>query len=178
MAIHQFDAGSSGDHDLHDCWALFYRRGFAGYVTHDVVTDKTLQKAGIDHRVHLDGGGEILVDVKCRCQSTTWRDDVLIEVWSDKGRKVPGWARKALRSHYVAYGWPQYGVAYLVPFLLLRRAYERNKHKWAKDGLTVVTAKNTTYDTVSVAVPYARLLQEVSEAMTVYASDDMEPFVA
>lgn len=175
-AVHAFDASTCGEHDVHPFWTTIYQRAFPEYVTHDVVSDVALQKFGIDHRLHFNGGGELLIDVKCRCLSKSWHDDILIEVWSDKGRSIPGWARKPLRTHYIAYGWPQYGVAFLVPFHLLRLVYEKNKTQWAADGVQPVVARNSGYDTVSVAVPYKRLLSELTQAMTIYADESLEPF--
>lgn len=176
MAVHKFDLATAGQHDSHEFWPTFYTRAFPGYLSHEVVTEKRLQIAGIDHRLKLEGDGEHLVDVKCRCTSPTWRDDVLIEVWSDRDRKIKGWARKPLRCHLIAYAWPQYEVGFVVPFLLLRRTYERNKKQWAADGLRLVDARNEGYTTRSVAVPIDRLTREVAESMTVYFKEDQEPW--
>lgn len=181
-AVHTFDAATSGEHDTHPFWGELYARFFGDYVTHETVTDKRRQKAGVDHAIKLDGGGEVLVDCKCRCTSERWHDDILVEVWSDRAGRVPGWARKSLHCHYVAYGWPQLGVGFMVPFHALRRAYERNKETWAElcqqpeSGLRVVDANNGRYVTRSVAVPLSRLLSDVAEVMTVYIDPDCEPF--
>lgn len=180
--VHTFDAAAAGEHDTHPFWADLYGRFFADYASHSVVTDKIAQKAGIDHRVLLDGGGEVLIDCKCRCTSKRWHDDILVEVWSDRDRRVPGWSRKPLRCHYVAYGWPQFEVGFMVPFHALRRAYERNKDEWAalcadaSSGLRIVDANNGRYVTRSVAVPLNRLLADVAEAMTVYLDPKCEAF--
>lgn len=182
MTVHTFDAATSNKHDTHDWWPTLYQRAFPRYTTHDLVSDVTLQKAGIDHRLHLSGGGELLVDCKCRCQSKTWHDDLLVEVWSDRERSVAGWARKPLRCHYVAYAWPQFQVGFVIPFHLLQRAYERNKDAWKEateqqgSGFRVVDADNGSYTTRSVAVPLERLMADVAEAMTVYFTEDAEPF--
>lgn len=181
-AVHTFDADTAGDHDTHEFWGQLYRRYFTDYATHSVVTEKAAQKSGIDHRVRLSGGGEVLVDCKCRCSSERWHDDILVEVWSDRAGRKPGWARKSLRCHYIAYGWPQFEVGFMVPFHALRRAYERNKDAWAalceddSSGLRVVDANNGRYVTRSVAVPLKRLLSDVAEAGTVYIDPKCEPF--
>lgn len=183
MTVHTFDAASAGRHDIHEWWPTFYRRAFPDYTTHDVVTDVKLQRAGIDHRIHLSGGAEILVDAKCRCEADRWHDDLLVEVWSKRDQRVPGWARKALRCHYIAYAWPQFEVGYVVPFHMLQRAYERNKAAWAElaksrtdNGFRVVDADNGSYVTRSVAVPVERLRRDVAEAMVVYFYEAGEPF--
>ncbi len=126
MTVHDF--ATTQNEDAADWWQLVYRRAFVAYERHEVVTDRRLQKAGIDHKVYLSGGGIILVDVKTRSR---WFPDVIIEVWSDRSRHVPGWARKPLQCHYVAYAFPTCEIAYLLPFHLLQRAYERHKHEWA-----------------------------------------------
>lgn len=176
-AVHQFDPDTAGQHDAHEWWPTWYRRAFDTYTSHDIVTDKALQRAGIDHRVHLSGGAVLLIDVKCRCTAKRWHEDVLVEAWSDAQRRIPGWARKPLRCHYLAYAWPQYEVGFLIPFHLLRLAYERNKHQWGAAGFyDRVNADNGTYTTKSFAVPVERLTGDVADAMTVYFSDEAEPF--
>lgn len=178
MVVHHFDPKVNSDGA--EWWSTVYRRAFPDYVTHDLVSDVALQKAGIDHRVHLRGGGELLVDVKVREQ---YWPDVAVEVWSDKQRRRPGWVLKSLRSHYVAYAFPSAEVAVLLPFHLLQLAYQQNKHEWAalaKDkaanGFREVNANNGTYTTLSVAVPIDRLCQDVAAAMTVYFHEDGRPF--
>lgn len=182
MTVHEFNPARAGEHDAHDWWGQWYRQAFPGYVTHDIVTERNQQRAGIDHRVRLDGGAEVLVDVKCRCQSKSWRDDFLVEVWSDVQGRRPGWARKPLHCQFVAYVWPQYEVGFLIPFHLLRLAYENHKTEWAElakqggSGFRVVDAENTTYTTRNVAVPLEEFTRSVAEAMTVYFSDEGKPF--
>lgn len=178
MAVHQFETSLNSDNA--EWWALVYGQAFPDYVTHDLVSDVKLQKAGIDHRVRLKGGGELLVDVKVRDK---WYPDVAVEVWSDKQRKVPGWVLKPLHCHYVAYAFPTCEVAFLLPFHLLQLAYQQNKDEWAKlandradNGFRLVDADNGSYVTRSVAVPIERLTKDVANAMTVYFSEDGKPF--
>ncbi len=174
--IHKFDPLTCGDHDTHEWWSRFYARAVPNYASHTVVTDRQAQREGVDHELRLTGGGSLIVDCKCRCGSPVWREDVLLEVWSNKQARTPGWLLKPLRCHYIAYGWPQFEVGFLLPFTLLRVAYERNKHDWKAQGLQVVTARNSTYDTVSVAVPISVLVAAVSDAMCVYMREDYSPF--
>lgn len=172
-AVHSFE--TSWNADGADWWEPIYRAFFVDYKSHETVTDVSQQKAGIDHRVSLTGGGEVLVDVKTR---EKFRPDVLVEVWSSKQAGTPGWARKSLHCHYVAYAFLDLpGFAYVIPFSMLRAAYEANKHKWAADAsCQTVTAANRRYDTVSVAVPYERFLRDVAGAMQVYVNKDERPF--
>lgn len=176
MTVHEFDPARAGDHDAHDWWPYFYRSAFADYVNHDIVTDRKLQRCGVDHRVRLSGGAELLVDVKCRCTAKAMHNDFLIEVWSDFEKRIPGWARKPLHCQYIAYVWPQADVGFLVPFHLLQLAYEQQKYTYKADGMRVIDARNRNYTTRNVAVPIDRLLTDVAGAMQVKFTDEGRPF--
>lgn len=177
MTVHRFDPRNQSDDA--EWWSTVYTRAFPTYESHTVVTDVVRQKQGIDHVVHLAGGVDLNVDVKTREE---WYGDVLLEVWSSKEHRNPGWLRKPLNMHYIAYAIPKRQIAYLLPFQLLRTAYERNKHRWAaacddpSSGIREVHAKNEGYTTVSVAVPIHEVQRAIADAMTVYFDEDMEPF--
>lgn len=175
--VHDF--ATSKNSDDAPWWADVYRRAFPDYERHDVITDVTQQKAGIDHRVHMRGGGCTLVDVKVR---EKFYEDIALEVWSDVERRSPGWVIKPLQCHYIAYAFPSVSLCYLLPFQLLRLAYERNKLAWAEaakaesDGFRIANAQNRNYVTRSVVVPTTYLRDALADSMRVYSIDNAQPF--
>ncbi len=177
MTVHEFDPSNQSDDA--DWWKTVYTRAFPTYEHHDVLVDKPRQLLGIDHVVHLGNNHTVNVDVKTRDK---WYPDVALEVWSSKEHRRPGWLRKPLHTDYVAYAFPTRSLCYVLPFPLLRAAYERNKHKWAAladqegSGYSEVHARNVGYTTVSIAVPLDDLLKCLTDVMTVYFESDMEPF--
>lgn len=176
MTLHTFDPTNQSDDAA--WWTTIYTRAFPDYVSHCVVTDIDRQKKGIDHVVYLTGRRELLVDVKTR---EKWYDDILLEVWSAKEQNSPGWLRRPLHCHYIAYATPSQGKVLMVPFQQMRLAYEKNKHAWGKlagvanSGVREVRAKNVGYTTVSVAVPWTLFRTAIYEAMEIWL-DGFEPF--
>lgn len=112
----------------------------------------------------------IRVDEKVRRKH---RADIALEVWSDEGRKIPGWACKDLHCDYIAYAFEPSRTCYLLPFRLLRRTVKENGSAWWKaakdrrDGFDEVRADNGRYVTVSIAVPTAVLLDAIRDAMVI-----------
>jgi hypothetical protein len=127
------------------------------------VTDRARQLAGIDHVVLLDEGRRLLVDVKTR--ERRW-PDILVERWSDVGRRVPGWAFKDLECDYIAYAFLPNGPVHLLPHGALRAVAEENISLW-ECVHRVIDADNGSYVTRSIAVPTSRLLADVEGSITV-----------
>jgi hypothetical protein len=175
-AVHVFDPANQSD--AADWWTTIYTRAFVDYVSHEVVTDIKRQKLGMDHVVHLTNGATLNIDVKTRAN---YHDDILLEVWSSKEQRKPGWLRQSLHCHYIAYAAESHGLVTLVPFHLMRRAYEQNKQHWKTEttnpasGVVAVSARNVGYTTVSVAVPWDEFMRALVAAMKVWL-DVSEPF--
>ena len=163
--IHDF--ATSANYDAATWWRDFYRATLTHYAGHEIVTDRTLQRAGIDHRVKA-GDAELLIDCKVRSRRFP---DVLLEVWHahDDGRRTKGWARLPLRCHYLAYIYKSEACGLLISFHLMQRALASHWEEWRanataqRDGFRWVEAKNATYTTVSIAVPTAVLLAAMNE---------------
>jgi hypothetical protein len=95
----------------------------------------------------LRGERPIAVEVKVR--RSQWLD-ILLEIWSNEERRVPGWLFKS-QADYLLYGFLSSNrVKYLFfDFEKLRQWWEENKSRsWES-----VRAKNKGYTTVSVAIP-------------------------
>jgi hypothetical protein len=93
-------------------------------------------------------------------------DDILLEVWSDRERKKPGWVAKDLLCDYIAYAVAPLGVCYLLPVVQLRLAWQRNGERWWRNNFRP-TADNGGWVTESVVVPAAELMEEIKEAFKV-----------
>lgn len=125
--------------------------------------DGWAQRGGIDRVLTLASGKTITVDEKVR--EKDW-GDILLERWSDKARKVPGWIQKDLACDFIAYAFAPSCTCYLLPFLSLRRAWILNGREWSSK-YHAVEARNTNYVTESVPVPTAVLLSALTDAMRV-----------
>lgn len=154
-------------------WAEVYAAVFPTYKTHEVVTDKQRQKQGIDHVVTVAGGKQILVDAKVR---NTYYSDVILETESAVGKTL-GWLKKPLLCDFIAYAFLDNPAVYLFPFPLLQQAWRNNRDDWqrwanAKQyGFSWVDAKNTTYTTRSIAVPFKYLSAALADAQVYYRKD-------
>lgn len=146
-------------------WGEVYRNAFPTMSTMaDVRADGWAQRGGIDRQVILRDGTVIKVDEKVR---RTSYDDILLERWADRDRKVPGWVQKPLTCDFIAYAFATTGVCYLLPFQLLRRAWRQHGPDWIA-SYPPVLAENPSYVTESVPVPTMVLLDAIAGAMVVY----------
>jgi hypothetical protein len=152
-------------------WLPVYRKAFPTLrACVDVRADGWHQRAGVDRVLTLRDSTIIRVDEKVRCED--W-PDIALEVWSDEQRQIPGWACKDALCDYIAYAFEPSRTCYLLPFLLLRRSLELNKHEWwpagraGRDGFRLVRAQNRSWTTLSLAVPIAVLLGAIRDAMVI-----------
>jgi hypothetical protein len=172
-AIHNFKDSLAMSHRHADetWWKQVYERAFPTLRSAvDIRDDGWAQRGGIDRVLTLDCGRVYRVDEKVRKED--W-PDVLIEYWSNHGKKIPGWAFKPLACDFIAYAFVPSRTCYLFPTSTLQRAARLNKQKWW-DSYQHVRADNGSYTTVSVAVPKSVLRQAISDAMVIYWSGDGE----
>lgn len=163
-------------HDFHTClersfsyadaswWEEVYKSAFpdfAGMVS--VRADGWAQRGGIDRVITMHSGKTITVDEKVR---EIKYPDIILEIWSDKERKVKGWIQKDLACDYIAYAFAPTRECYLLPFLMLRKTWRDNGRAWISEYRRVL-AQNNGYVTESLAVPTSVLLTEVSNSMRV-----------
>jgi len=166
MTVHDFDERLAFSHSQSDApwWGEVYRKAFPTLTAViDVRDDGWAQRGGIDRLIVLNDGTALKVDEKVR---TVAYPDILLERWSDKARRKPGWMQKELTCDFVAYAFVPTAVCYLLPWQLLRRAWIENGREWIA-SCRLVEAQNRGYVTESVAVPIQRLLDAVRDAMVV-----------
>lgn len=156
-------------------WGEVYRNFFHNFESMTCVrNDGWAQRGGIDRVITLSSGKCISVDEKVRSKDY---GDILLEYWSDKGRKVPGWVAKDLACDFIAYAAIPTQRCYLLPFLTLRKAWRANGKRWV-NTYRVVDAHNVRngnrWVTRSVAVPTDVLLKAINNAMlTQWGSTDV-----
>lgn len=145
-------------------WEIIYRNAFVNFsCMNSVREDGWAQRGGIDRVVMLKSGKTLTVDEKIR---ETDYGDILLEYWSSKESRIPGWVAKDLACDYIAYAVIPSNKCYLLPFQQLRLAWKLNHSKWVK-LYKEIHAKNSGYTTISVAIPIDVLLKSLNDAMIV-----------
>ena len=138
------------------------------------------QRVGVDREIILPGLKHIYIDEKKRDSEYT---DVLLEEWSVSGfdwnsrqvikpQKI-GWALDGDKQcDYVAYAIPKNGLCYLLPFEILRATCVSNLPIWKRNTRWYPKpAKNDTYVTINIAVPWPELQRcMVNEMRRAYTS--------
>jgi hypothetical protein len=142
-------------------WETVYREAFPDMAAMvNVRDDGWAQRGGIDRVITLASARTINIDEKVREQD--W-PDILLEYWSDRDRKIPGWVAKSLACDFVAYAFVPSQTCYLLNFQTLRRAWRLNRGVWVKEH-PKIEAQNNGYVTVSVAVPIDELVSALGGA--------------
>jgi hypothetical protein len=168
--VHDFRASLAASHSAADWpgWEPLYRDlfpAFAAMVDHRA--DGEHQRAGIDRSIVLSNGKQILIDEKVRGRNRiTGRvySDVLLEVWADRGRRVPGWAIKQIRADYIAYLIAPLGICHLLPVVQLQSAWSVHGEDWTRRHGTR-NAENPSWVTVSVPVPIEELYPAIGSCL-------------
>lgn len=150
-------------------WVELYQQYFPTMVgLHDHRQDGEHQRVGIDRSVVLSNAKTLWVDEKVRGRNQkTGRvySDVLLEVLSDKRKRIPGWVVKPLQCDHIAYLIAPLGVCHLLPVLQLQLAWSRHGKKWFRQHGTR-EANNRTWITVSVPVPVGELYTAMGGGLT------------
>lgn len=160
-------------------WERVYRAAFADMASMEYqAAGSQEQLCGIDRVITLRSGKQVTVDEKVRTE--VW-PDILLERWSDRERRRPGWIQKGLYCDYLAYAFVPTETCYLFPFQTLRRAWQQNGKRWCKlaeareDGFAIKLSPNRGYVTENVAVPIKALEAALCEAMVIRWSSDPPP---
>jgi len=145
------------DNDVFD---NFYHRVFPGIDHIDFVEDLDTQKKGIDKFICFKSGNVLSVDEKKRRKAYP---DILIEVWSAYEYQTRGWLYKS-QCDYIVYAIMPIKKVYLLPVILLKKAWNENHKQWMKI-FRKVKAINKGYTTVSYAIPTQVLLNAIQAEM-------------
>lgn len=148
-------------------WLDIYRRAFPTLVSAvSVRDDGWAQRGGIDRVLTLACGRTYTVDEKIR--TNEW-PDILLEQWSDEGRRIDGWVQKPLACDFIAYAFAPIRRCYLLPVAPLQRAWRLHGEVWVR-SYGHRRARNPGYVSASVPVPIRVLLREIMRAMIVQAN--------
>lgn len=154
----------------------FYFKAFPNLERIEIANDIKDQKDGIDKFLILKNGKRICVDEKKRRKDYK---DILIEEYSvvskNGGDKKVGWIGKHKKTDYIVYAIMPIKKVYLLPFLLLQKAWLINYNNW-KDKYRVPPADNGTYWTTNLAIPTKVLLDAIYTEMETEFQDKPEPF--
>lgn len=173
MTLHDFATSLAVSHEYADApwWGEVYRRAFPTMKAMVCVRDDGwAQRGGIDRMLVLSSGRTISVDEKVRERDY---GDILLEVYSDRDKKVLGWGVKPLACDFIAYAIAPICTCWLLPTLTLQAALKKNGRDWygraraRSNGFRVVDADNGRYVTQSLAIPRDELLSAMTDAMTV-----------
>lgn len=158
------DLAFSQAHAHEEWWEEVYRSAFPDFdEMAQVSEDGAAQRAGVDRFVKLKGGRIITIDEKVRREKYP---DIVLEFWSNKQARVPGWVAKPAWTDWIAYAVKPTRTCYLLPFQSLRKAWKEHHDDWvALYGAR--ETQNREYTTVWCPVPVDVLFNAMSGAMTV-----------
>lgn len=138
----------------------FYKKMFPNLKSIDFCEDLDTQFKGIDKIITFKNGGIVTIDEKKRRVDY---GDILLELYSNYQTKRRGWLFTA-QCDYIAYAIMPSKTVYLLPSLLLKTAWIKNKEEWLKKH-KIINANNETYTTRCIAIPTDELLLAVNQQM-------------
>ncbi len=139
----------------------FYFRTFPSLDTIHFAEDMETQRKGIDKILKFKSGYTVTIDEKKRRKDY---GDILLELWSVWERKKRGWLYTC-QCDYIVYAVMPTKKVYLLPTLLLKKAWLKNHSNWLVKYKRI-DAKNKGYITKSIAIPAEELLYEISRQMS------------
>lgn len=151
-------------------WDAVYRKAFPNLVNHmPCLGDTASQRQGIDRVIHLSNGKTLYVDEKKRDRVY---DDFFLEYVSVDRTRAPGWMEKDLSIDYLAYAFMPTRRCYLLPWLMLRRAWLAHKELWM-DTYQHKPGENDGYVTWGVCVPIRVVQSAVRSAWIIDVSSEL-----
>lgn len=165
-SVHEFASSlaMSNAHAEAGWWVELYRKAFPTMISAvSVRDDGWAQRGGIDRVITLACGRTYTIDEKVR--AADW-SDILLEQWSDEERRKPGWVQKPLACDFIAYAFAPSRRCYLLPVVLLQRAWRHNGRQWI-ERFGQRRARNVGYVSTSVPVPLPEMAQALLQAMLV-----------
>lgn len=139
----------------------FYYRAFPNLLSIEIVADLQMQREGIDKKLIFENSKTVLIDEKKRRKDY---GDILLEEYSDFDNKKVGWLGRSKHTDYIVYAIMPSKKVYLLPFLLLQKAWIRNWRTW-KQRYPRKFSINKEYRTSNIPVPAATLLYAITQEM-------------
>lgn len=132
----------------------FYLKIFPGISEIEFCKDMARQKKGIDKVIHFESGYQVTIDEKKRRKDY---GDILLELWSVKEKQKRGWLFTA-QCDYITYILLESKKMYLLPVLLLKKAWQKNRVLW-QNQYALKEARNPGYTTVNIPIPTEVLME-------------------
>jgi len=136
----------------------FYYKAFPNIKEIEFCEDIERQRKGFDKIIHFNNGNWFAIDEKKRRVDY---GDILLELWS-VDRKKRGWLYTC-QCDYIVYAIMPTNKIYLLPTVLLKRAWITNKDKWI--NMKPIIAQNNGYVTESRAIKINELLNAIAKEM-------------
>ncbi|GAI96733.1 unnamed protein product, partial [marine sediment metagenome] len=136
-----------------------YRQIFPELKDIELIETRGEQREGIDKRLYFENGAIITLEEKKRRVDY---GDILLEIWSVWERRILGWLYTS-HTDYISYFIPSSPKLYILPLLLVRKAWARNQELWT-DQYREIQAKNEGYTTISRAILTNVLLSAIQRA--------------
>jgi len=156
-------------------WEHIYKQAFPTFAgMYAIRRDGWAQRGGIDRLIILESGKTLWIEEKLREHDYP---DILLEYYSDRERKVPGWIAKDLACDYIAYAFLPSARCYVLPFQQLRLCWQKYRREWVRQDGPPIEAQNEGYVSVSVAVPIGVLLAALSNMLVVSWTGKEQPEV-
>jgi len=157
-------------------WDNLLQYFWPGCKRKDYEDDLHMQKSGVDAIV-MYNNKPIWIDFKHRPPQPRSYDDILLEIWSNEGSRVPGWAVKEDKADYYLYLNETNGTCQILPAKEVRLALKKHLEVWKSRGYFQPRADNGSYITVSICVPLAVLdnaCQEYGEGVKSVKIKDLD----
>lgn len=138
----------------------FYHRAFPNISDIKFCEDMQTQRKGIDKIICFKSGKSFTIDEKKRRVDF---GDILLELWSVYEKQKRGWLYTS-QCDYIVYAIMPSKKVYLLPTILLQRAWMTNGKSWVTT-YKQVQARNVGYTTLSIAIPTEVLLSAISQEM-------------
>lgn len=162
-------------------WADYYFRLFPDLAAAvKMPKDGPAQRHGIDRVLHFPSGLQLTVDEKKRRKDY---GDILLELYSDFGRKTWGWTIDPNKlCDYVAYAIPVSGKCFFLPYPLLREAFRLYWRGWSdaykkRRGKPFEDSQNEKngrrWTTRNVPVKWGMLKEALAQQMHRHYSGDL-----
>ena len=146
------------DEDIND----FYYHYFPTLAKIQIVKNLELQKQGIDKILKLKSGKKIYIDEKKREMDY---GDIFLEEYSDFNENTPSWLDWSKKTDYISYIVLPTHKIYLIPFILLLKAWIYNYNSWLKKyGRRF--SPNVGYFTSGIPIPPNELFRSINEQMS------------
>jgi len=136
-------------------------------------------RSGVDWWLEMQSGDFLAVDCKIREEDPLQKfgkDDLALETWSVVEKNVIGWTLDdGKRTDYVFWFWKDTGRWCVVPFLLLRRAFQTLRPEWIRQYQVARQCTERRYHSECVFVPRREVWRAIYRLAEGYSESLAQP---